>query len=185
MDMSTFKQEARKAAFLRRKYAKAEMHDAQAVAHLLQAVLPFKGRTLAGYMPIRTEVDPVPVMAAMASFSPLCVPVIDTAGAPLRFRQWMPGCRMVDGPFGARVPEAGTWLTPSVLIVPLVAFDRKGGRLGYGGGYYDRTITQLREAYKITAIGYAFSGQEAQDLPLEPTDAKLDAIVTEQGILQF
>lgn len=92
---------------------------------------------------------------------------------------------MIDGPFGAQVPRAGVWVTPDVVIVPLVAFDRKGGRLGYGGGFYDRTLEGLRAQAPVVAIGYAFAAQEAEDLPLEPTDQPLDMIVTEAGIRRF
>ena len=75
-------------------------------------------------------------------------------------------------------------MTPQILIVPLVAFDRNGGRLGYGGGFYDRTLQGLRAAGPVMAIGFAFADQQADDLPLEPTDQKLDLIVTEGGIIE-
>jgi 5-formyltetrahydrofolate cyclo-ligase len=74
----------------------------------------------------------------------VCVPVIAGAGQPLDFREWLPGCAMVEGPFKALVPERGDWLTPDALIVPLVGFDRALNRLGYGGGFYDRTLARLR-----------------------------------------
>lgn len=91
---------------------------------------------------------------------------------------------MIDGPFGAQIPEAGVWITPRVMIVPLVAFDRKGGRLGYGGGFYDRTLEALRAAGDVTAIGFAYAAQEAEDLPLETTDQLLDMIVTDEGMIR-
>ena len=92
---------------------------------------------------------------------------------------------MVDGPFGAKVPALLDWVDPEILIVPLVAFDRYGGRLGYGGGFYDRTLQQLRAARATLAIGFAYSAQEADDLPLEPTDQPLDMIVTETGVIRI
>ena len=92
---------------------------------------------------------------------------------------------MVKGDFGAFIPETGDWMEPEILIVPLVAFDRKGGRLGYGGGFYDRTLEMLRAERPTMAIGFAYTGQEAGDLPLEPTDQPLDMIVTETGVLSF
>ena len=153
------------------------------MAQLLSVLMPLKGKPLAGYMPIRTEVDPLPVMAALASFAPVGVPVIQGEGQALKFREWTPGCAMVDGPFGASVPEKGVWVTPQVLIVPLVAFTPDLMRLGYGGGFYDRTLEGLRAAGPVTAIGYAFSAQMADSLPLEPTDQPLDMIVTEQGVI--
>lgn len=183
MTLSVRKAQARKAAFARRKEAKSPERDARAITELLKVLIPHQGHPIAGYMPIRTEVDPLPVMAAMASFGPVCVPVISRPDAPLKFREWSLGCTMIDGAFGAQIPQAGLWVTPEVLIVPLVAFDRKGGRLGYGGGFYDRTLEGLRAAGPVTAYGYAFAAQEAKGLPLEPTDQPLDGIVTEDGLI--
>jgi 5-formyltetrahydrofolate cyclo-ligase len=148
-------------------------------------LLPHRGRTLAGYMAMRTEIDPMPAMAAMAGEGRVCVPVIAGKGKPLRFREWSPEADMSDGPFGARVPAAGDWLEPEVLIVPLVAFDRGGNRLGYGGGFYDRTLERLRAARPTLAIGFAWAAQEAEALPLEPTDQPLDMIVTEAEVIRF
>lgn len=184
-DIVFSKTEARRGGFARRKIAKTPARDARAVSALLEAVLPLKGRPLAGYMPILTEVDPLPVMAAMASFGPVGVPVIQGEGQPLKFRVWTPGCKMVDGPFGAKVPEAGAWLEPEVVIVPLVAFSDEGGRLGYGGGFYDRTLEKLRARGGVTAYGYAFNAQRTAALPQEDTDQKLDGIVTEDGLELF
>jgi 5-formyltetrahydrofolate cyclo-ligase len=93
---------------------------------------------------------------------------------------------MIEGAFGAQVPETGEEIVPELLIVPLVAFDRAGNRLGYGGGFYDRTLERLRAARPDTlAVGFAYSAQEAESLPLEPTDQTLDAIVTEAFTLSF
>jgi 5-formyltetrahydrofolate cyclo-ligase len=182
-DLTALKAEARKAAFARRKAAKSPARDADAVTHLLEALLPYQGAPMAGYMPIRTEVDPLPAMAALAAFGPVGVPVIQGPNQALKFRQWTPGCAMIPGPYGAQVPEKGVWITPRVVIAPLLAFDRKGGRLGYGGGFYDRTLEALRAAGEITAFGLAFAAQEAEALPLEPTDQPLDAIITDQGVI--
>lgn len=184
-DLTALKSTARKAAFARRKEAKSTDADAAAVAHLLEAVLPHKGRAMAGYMPIRTEIDPLPVMAAMAAFGPVCVPVIEASGLPLQFHRWEPGCEMVEGTFGAFVPTEPELVVPEVVIVPLLAFNRQGGRLGYGGGFYDRTLEGLRARGVVVAIGYAFAAQETSNLPLEATDQPLDMIVTEVGLLRM
>ncbi len=182
-DIQNLKSAARKAAFARRKGARSAQADAQAAAHLIAALLPYKGAAIAGYMPIRTEIDPLPAMAALQAFGPLGVPVIQGEGQPLKFRAWSPEAAMIDGPFGAKIPAQGGYITPRVLIVPLVAFTAQAMRLGYGGGFYDRTLQGLRSRGPVTAIGYAYSAQQAENLPLEPTDQPLDLIVTENGPL--
>ncbi len=183
-DLTDQKTAARKAAFARRKAARTEEATAKAVANLLAFMMPHKGKPMAGYMPIRTEVDPIPVMAAMAAIGPVCVPVIQGEGQPLIFRQWMPGCMMEDGPFGAQIPSKGEVITPELLIVPLVAFDARAMRLGYGGGFYDRTLEGLRARGPVLAMGFAFHAQMAEDLPLEATDQPLDGVITEAGLIQ-
>ena len=184
MDLVEIKAAARKAAFARRKAA----HDASsgaAAGRLSEVLAGYRGASLAGYMPIRTEIDPLSAMAEAAAHGPVCVPVILGEGQPLKFSVWTPGCAMKDGPFGARIPEVDDFITPEILIVPLVAFDRAGGRLGYGGGFYDRTLEELRFAGGALAIGFAYAAQEAGDLPLEPTDQPLDMIVTENDVIEF
>ncbi len=137
------------------------------------------------YCRIRSEIDPMPLMLALleAGFR-LCVPVIDGRDLPLRFREWTPATQLVPGPFGARVPSEGDWLEPELLIVPLLAFDAAGRRLGYGGGYYDRTLARLRSRPAVVrAVGIAFAAQEMQAVPADETDQRLDAIVTEAGVV--
>ncbi|VAV89749.1 5-formyltetrahydrofolate cyclo-ligase, partial [hydrothermal vent metagenome] len=178
-DLAKAKAAARKAAFARRKAA----HEARGPGRssLLSTCLAgYRGVVLSGYMPIRTEIDPVPAMAEAAAYGPVGVPVIQATGQPLRFSRWEPGCALKQGPFGAMIPEADDFIEPEILIVPLVAFDRSGGRLGYGGGFYDRTLELLRSRRATLAIGFAYAAQEADDLPLEPTDQPLDMVVTER-----
>jgi 5-formyltetrahydrofolate cyclo-ligase len=142
-----------------------------------------RGRMLAGYMPMRGEADPLPAMAAHRGG--VCVPVIVARGAPLAFRAWTPDAAMVAGDFGALVPAEGAWCVPEVLIVPLLAFDGRGMRLGYGGGFYDRTLAGLRAGGAVLAVGLAFGAQEVPEVPTEPTDAPLDAVLTEAGLRRF
>ena len=92
---------------------------------------------------------------------------------------------MVAGDFGALIPQSGDWIEPEVVIVPLVAFDARGYRLGYGGGFYDRTLEGLRAKRPTLAVGFAFAAQEMPRVPIEATDQPLDAIVTEDGIRLF
>ncbi len=183
MSLAEAKARARTAAFARRKAAHAAGGATAAAAHLARALAPHHGRCLAGYLPIRTEIDPRPVMAGWSG--EVCVPVVAGPGQPLAFRRWVPGGGLVAGAFGVMIPEADVPAVPDVLIVPLAAFDGAGYRLGYGGGFYDRTLAALRPVRPIFAVGFAYAAQEAADLPREATDAPLDAIVTEAGIRRF
>ncbi len=175
------KSAARMAAFARRKAA--HQPHAACAGYLSEVLAGYRGVPVAGYMAMRTEIDPTPAMEEAAAYGPVGVPVIMGAGQPLQFRRWEPGCAMVKGEFGAMIPETGGWMVPQIVIVPLVAFDRQGGRLGYGGGFYDRTLEQLRAAQSAMAIGFAYAVQEDPALPLEATDQPLDMVVTEQGVI--
>jgi 5-formyltetrahydrofolate cyclo-ligase len=180
MDIA-IKKAARTRAFAARKLA-FDAGQGQAAEILADILAAERGKVLAGYMPMRTEIDPLPAMAAHQGV--VCVPVIMAAGQPLRFREWSPGCTMIPGAFGALIPAEGAWVEPEVLIVPLVAFDARGYRLGYGGGFYDRTLEGLRARGQVLAVGFAFAAQEIPEVPIEPTDQRLDVIVTETGVMR-
>lgn len=183
-DRATAKAVARTAGFARRKAAHAV--DRGVAAGMLSSLLAgYRGVPLSGYMPIRTEIDPLPAMAEASAHGPVGVPVIEGTGQPLRFARWEPEMQMVRGAFGAMIPAEPEFFDPEIVIVPLVAFDAKGGRLGYGGGFYDRTLEELRARQATLAIGFAYAAQEAETLPLEPTDQPLDLIVTEAHILDL
>jgi len=171
---------ARTAAFARRKTADRAL-AAEANSHLLAAVLAARGKVVSAFWPMRTEIDPRPAMKALAADHALCLPVVDGPGQPLIFRRWRPGDVLVDGGFGTRVPGETEVLTPETLIVPLAAFDAEGYRLGYGGGFYDRTLAKLRAEGTVMAIGFAYGCQEVARVPREATDQRLDMIVTEAG----
>jgi 5-formyltetrahydrofolate cyclo-ligase len=138
---------------------------------------------LAGYMPMRTEIDPLPAMHAHEG--PLAVPVVMGPATPLMFASYHKVAAMQMGAFGAMIPADVQYLSPSVLIVPLLAFDARGFRLGYGGGFYDRTLEGLRAKGPICAIGFAFAAQEVEAVPIDATDQPLDMIVTENGTIRF
>jgi 5-formyltetrahydrofolate cyclo-ligase len=185
--VSDTKAQARKTAAHRRAAIHASPdageRQAAAMAHLAAFLLPFGPVPLSGYLPIRSEIDPRLAMAAHAG--PVGVPVIDGPGLPLRFRCWAPGAVLVPGAFGALIPQTGADLVPKVLIVPLLAWDRQGYRLGYGGGFYDRTLELLRRTGPVTAVGLAFAGQECSAVPRDAFDQPLDALITEDGVLWF
>lgn len=150
--------------------------------NLTDALAPHGGKVLSGYWPMRGEADPRPAMSAHDG--PLCLPVVPGKAMPLLFRLWQ-GDALVPGPFGTLHPaDSQPLVTPQVLIVPLAGFDRRGNRIGYGGGYYDRTLQMLRETGPATAIGLAFAVQELPDIPAEPFDQPLDLIVTDAGIIR-
>lgn len=181
-NLDTQKAAARKAAFARRKAGFAAQPPG-AAGKLSEVLAGFRGVPLSGYMPIRTEIDPLPAMAEAAAYGPVGVPVIVDKGQPLKFARWDPDMPLVAGPFGALIPQDPEYFEPELLIVPLVAFTRTGGRLGYGGGFYDRTLEGLRACRATLAIGFAFDAQEAAELPLEATDQPLDMIVTETQVV--
>lgn len=173
---------AREAAFAAR--AAADRGGiGRANEHLEKAVRSAPGRIVSGFWPIRTEIDPRPALHALSATHEICLPVVAGNGLPLVFRRWKPGAMMERGVFGASIPADPVEVDPSILIVPLAAFDRAGYRLGYGGGFYDRTLERLRLLGPVTAIGFAFAAQEVDDVPRDETDQKLDLIVTEDGIL--
>ena len=173
---------ARAEAFARRAVAHAA-GQGQAAEILADFLAGHAGKVLSGYMPMRTEIDPLPAMAAHRGL--VGVPVIMAKATPLQFREWSPGCRLVEGAFKALIPEDGTWVEPEVMIVPLLAWDARGYRLGYGGGFYDRTLQGLRAKGPVLAVGFAYAAQEVAEVPIDALDQRLDAMVTEKGVTVF
>ena len=178
------KAQMRKAAFARRKAAHAR-NMGNAAAVLSSFLAGYRGVDLAGYMPIRTEINPLPAMEEAAAHGRVGVPVILGEGQPLQFSEWSPEGEMKDGPFGAKIPFEDRFFDPGIVIVPLVAYDANGGRLGYGGGFYDRTLELLRSRRPTLAVGFAYADQFAERLPLQPTDQPLDLLITENEVLTF
>ena len=164
---------------------RATLANIGAPARLAEAMLaqhaPPKGAIIAGYWPMGDEMDPRPLMLALASRGhALALPVTPPRGQPLAFRAWAPGAALRPGPMGTSEPVAGEELRPDLLLVPLLAFDRAGRRLGYGGGYYDRTLATLPGA---KAIGIAYAGQEMPEVPAGPQDMRLPLIATEDSVI--
>ena len=184
MNIAVEKQAARQAAMARRKVAHLAASGAgeAAAEHVLEWLESAPEiRSISGYMPIHTELDILPAMHALhARGYVLSVPVIIGKAKPLAFRAWTPESKMVSGPFGARVPESGAWEQPDLLLCPMLAFDAQGQRMGYGGGFYDRTIAKRAP---IRALGFAYAAQQVDGLPTEPTDMPLDGVITENGLV--
>ncbi|NOG68858.1 5-formyltetrahydrofolate cyclo-ligase [Roseicella sp. DB1501] len=176
------KAEARRLALARR-VGCAPALGAALAEHVLAGLPPPAGAIVAGFWPMGGEIDIRPLLLALAGRGhPIALPVTPKRGLPLAFRHWRPGEALGHGPMGTRQPVAGEALRPDWLLVPLLAFDRAGRRLGYGGGYYDRTLAGLPGA---TAIGCAFACQELPEVPAGPEDWRLDAVATEAGILRI
>jgi 5-formyltetrahydrofolate cyclo-ligase len=145
------------------------------------------GAIVSGFSPFRTEISPLPLLRRLADAGvSLALPVIVGRGQPLTMRSWSFGAPLVSGVWGIRQPTADApEVFPDILIVPLLAFDRRGYRLGYGGGFYDRTIARLRAMKPVTAIGIAFATQQIDEVPVSPRDERLDLVLTEGGSIDF
>lgn len=185
-DLDLLKETARADGYAARARAHAGGTGAarQAAGHALMVIGALhEVRVVSAYLPIRTEIDPRPAMMALHGLGyQIGVPVIEAAERPLQFRTWTPGCALEPGLFNVMVPGAGDWIEPDLLLVPLIAFDADGHRLGYGGGFYDRTLTALRSRRPIYAYGLAYEGQRVARVPRGPTDAALDGVLTETGL---
>lgn len=150
--------------------------------HVLGQGLPAPGLAVAGYWPIGTEIDVRPLLHALhARGTPVLLPVTPPRGQPLSFAHWRPGDLMPPERFGTVRPIGDPGM-PDVLLVPLLAWDGQGRRLGYGGGYYDRTLAALPG--RMT-IGCAYAAQRVPEVPVGPHDMLLDAVATEEGVTWF
>lgn len=161
---------------------------AQAVEAGLTA-WPQAGARIAGYWPIQSEINPFPLMQMFEDRGyrlalPALVPLDE--GHTMVFRRFAIGDALEDGPFGIRQPVvAQAVVDPDMLLMPLLAFDARGVRLGYGGGYYDRALGDLRSRGPVAAVGVAFSAQQLAEVPFEAHDQRLKGIFTEQGIIDL
>ena len=170
--------------------AKLSAADRVAFSVLItERVLPFapqmKGGPVGGFWPIRTEIDPRPSLKRLSELGlRAALPVVMPSG--LIFRTWNMSEALIEGPFGLSEPDAtAPEVSPVALLVPLAAFDRRGHRIGYGAGYYDRAIARLSAIGPLFTIGVAFSVQEIDRVPEEPHDRALDVIVTERETIRI
>lgn len=143
-------------------------------------------RIVSGYHPIGIEADVMPIMTALGRRGqPLCLPTTVGRDKPLVFRSWSPGDRLVSGAHDILEPaDSAPAVIPDLMLIPLLAFDLAGGRLGYGGGHYDRTLASLEDKSPVK-IGVAYTGQRVDSVPMEPTDRHLDAVLNEYGLAWF
>ncbi len=180
------KADARKRAAKVRAAAHAQGGD-KAAQGLALTGLGFLGdagpAVVSGFYPYRSELDLRPLMSRLAGEGwTTALPIVLKAGKPLLFRAWVPGEATEPGAWDIPVPSpSAATVEPDVMLVPLLAFDRSGYRLGYGGGYYDRTIEMFRAQRPLTAVGVAFAAQEVEDVVRGVHDQPLDWVLTETG----
>jgi 5-formyltetrahydrofolate cyclo-ligase len=173
---------------LRRKIHKSRASSSeQTLKARLYAELGGAGKIIAGYWPIGDEINCRPAIEKFASEGlQVVLPVVAGQGQVLIFRVWNPGEDLETGPFGTSHPGNGSAVrTPDVMLLPLVAFDNKGQRLGYGAGYYDRTIAALRASGKILAVGVGYDEQEIEHIPADDHDQVMDAVITDRRTIWF
>lgn len=141
--------------------------------------------TISGFLPIGAEIDPTPLMSRLASEGyGLCLPVMEAKGRPLMFRAWAPGDPLAEVMWGIREPlDTRPLVEPDLVLGPLLAFDAQGYRLGYGGGFYDRTLARLRALKPVIAVGLAFDEQRVDAVPHADYDERLDWVLTPSGPL--
>jgi 5-formyltetrahydrofolate cyclo-ligase len=191
MDHSIPVEEA-KAALRRQAIARRDALPADMRAAAAQAIAtrPFPvaippGAIVSGFMPLKSEINPIPLLRNLAEAGArLGLPAVAGKGKPLIMRAFAFGETLASGVWGIREPKPDApQVDPDILIVPLLAFDRRGHRIGYGAGYYDMTITALRALKAIVAVGIAFAAQEIADVPNTPRDARLDLVLTENEVI--
>lgn len=177
---------ARAKAFVTTPNASAGVRDVF-VTELLPKLALKPAATVTGYIPFRDELDPRPLLTLLEERGfVLGAPSIVERDRPLVFRRWDVYAGLVPGRFGFGIPEPSAdapVVEPDLLLVPMLAFDRRGHRLGYGRGYYDRTLAALRARRPIVAVGLAFAAQEVLSLPISVGDQRLDWIVTEAALI--
>ena len=189
MTVSLSKADLRGMALAKRD-ALSDEQRATAAQALATRELPFEiapGMVVSGYSPIRTEIDPAPLMRRLAEQgAKLALPAVMARGKSLAFRAWSPDDRLMLGPLGILEPSpAAAEIVPDIVLVPVAAFDRTGHRIGYGAGHYDRTLAQLRKSRAIIAIGLAFATQQVAAVPALSHDVPLDYVLTETQVLDF
>jgi 5-formyltetrahydrofolate cyclo-ligase len=187
--IASAKSDLRKVALARRDALPAaeRMAAAEAIAVRTFPVALTSGTIVSGFMPLNSEISPLPLMRKLAEASAgLALPVVVGRGLPLSMRAYAFGDALVKGVWGIRVPPPeAPEVEPDVLLVPLLAFDRNGNRLGYGAGYYDMTIAALRAKKRVVAVGVACAAQEVDEVPTTPRDVRLDLVLTERGMIDI
>src|SRR3954451_3910460 len=187
--ISDLKSIVRKDALIRRDAIPAP-ERAQAAETIAARAFPLAitpGTIVSGFMPLKTEINPLPLMRKLGQRdAQLALPAIAGRGKPLTMRAFAFGDELASGQWGIREPKADAGeVVPDILLVPLLAFDRSGHRIGYGAGYYDMTIAKARSIKPAVAVGIAFAAQEIPEVPVTPRDARLDLVLTEREVIDL
>jgi 5-formyltetrahydrofolate cyclo-ligase len=189
LDISEQKSDLRREMIARRD---ALPPDVRSAAAQVVAERPFPlsipaGAIMSGFMPMKTEINSLPLMKKLADAGvQLALPVTGRRGQPLTMRAWTWGEPLASGVWGIREPKPeAPQVDPDILLVPLLAFDRAGRRLGYGAGFYDLTLAQLRSRKAVIAVGLAYAAQEIASVPTTPRDATLDLVLTEREVIDL
>ncbi|WP_374332411.1 5-formyltetrahydrofolate cyclo-ligase [Aestuariivirga sp.] len=185
MDIAEVKRKARTAASKRRAEAHEHLKDTAGITLAergLPAELGLGPGIVSGFIPYKSEITTVPMLNRLRRHGwQTCLPIVVAPEQPLIFRAWVPGDPLVPGVWDIPIPvDTSPEVLPDVLLVPMLAFDRRGFRLGYGGGFYDRTLEKLRRQKKVVAIGVAYQAQLVDEVPIGIHDAPLDWVMTEQ-----
>jgi 5-formyltetrahydrofolate cyclo-ligase len=167
--------------------AEARKATAEAIAARKFPLVIAPGTIVSGFMPLKSEINPLPLMQKLAEQGArLALPAIAGRGKPLIMRAWQFGAPLDRGQWGIREPKPdAAEVEPDILLVPLLAFDRKGFRIGYGAGYYDMTIHRLRARKSVTAVGIAYAAQEVAKIPTTERDERLDLVLTEREVIDL
>ncbi len=186
MTLTTLDKQALRRDSLARRAAIPEATRKTAAAALAERALAFlelpKPVAVSGYYPFGDELDILPLLRRLIADGHSVGLPVTRKGQPLTFRAWTPETKLVRGAMGIPAPpDDAPEVTPVVLLVPLAAFDARGYRVGYGGGFYDRTLAKLRAAGPVTAVGMAFAEQQVDRVPNEPHDEPLDWMLTPDG----
>lgn len=169
------------------RYADQQQVARQLISHFLSLNLLTEETVIAGYWPCGSEVSVLPLMQEIYSRGyPIALPIVKESCNHLVFRQWQPELPLCQDYMGIPCPEdSQPILMPTVLLVPLLAFDVTGARLGQGMGFYDKIIRQLRTVQPITPIGVAYDAQKIDYVPVSAMDENMDYIITEKEVYRL
>ncbi|WP_373087425.1 5-formyltetrahydrofolate cyclo-ligase [Sneathiella sp.] len=178
------KQMQRELAFATRRAVDADDAGDRAADLFLANFASLEKTIVSLYWPLGSELDTRPLLHQLHERGAICaLPVVDRKDHPLRFRAWEPDTVLEPGSFKTLVPsKSAKFLTPAVVVIPFLAFDADGYRLGYGGGFYDRTLDKLRWEQGCLAVGFGYAAQQVAKVVTDPFDQKLDWVVTEEYV---